>query len=105
MNGIINLKKEAGMTSHDAVLNCVRFWEPRKLVMVEPWIRMWWVFCRLRLARRHAWSSLCRTRVRSMREITLGYSTTTEDASGEVIAETLFCLPWMKSLLMKRLLA
>lgn len=34
MNGIINLKKEAGMTSHDAVLNCVRFWEP------ENW--SWW---------------------------------------------------------------
>ena len=43
----------------------------------------------MRLARRHAWSSLCRTRARSYEgEITLGYSTTTEDASGEVVAET-----------------
>ena len=42
------LKKEAGMTSHDAVLSCARFWEPRRLVMVGPWIQMWWVFCLLR---------------------------------------------------------
>ena len=34
-----------------------------------------------------------------------GYSTTTEDASGEVVTETLFCRPWMKPLSMKRLLS
>ena len=36
-------------------------------------------------------------------EITLGYSTTTEDASGEVSQRLLFRLHWMKSLSMKPL--
>ena len=30
-------------------------------------------------------------------EITLGYSTTTEDASGEVSQRHPFCRPWMKA--------
>ena len=41
MNGIINLKKEAGMTSHDAVFKLRKILgTKRKLVMVGPWIQM-----------------------------------------------------------------
>ena len=89
MNGIINLKKEAGMTSHDAVFKLRKILGTKKIghggtldpdvvgvlpIAVEKATRM----------------------VEFMQdegkvyegEITLGYSTTTEDASGEVVAET-----------------
>ena len=64
MNGIINLKKEAGMTSHDAVFKLRKILGTKKIGhggTLDPDVVG---VCRLRLARRHAWSSLCRTRVR-----------------------------------------
>ncbi|CYJ37361.1 tRNA pseudouridine synthase B [Streptococcus pneumoniae] len=61
MNGIINLKKEAGMTSHDAVFKLRKILGTKKIGhggTLDPWSQ-----------------------------------------------KPLFCLSWMKSLLMKRLLA
>ena len=40
MNGIINLKKEAGMTSHDAVFKLRKILGTKKIGLVGPWIRM-----------------------------------------------------------------
>ena len=89
MNGIINLKKEAGMTSHDAVFKLRKILGTKKIghggtldpdvVGVLP----------------NAVGKATRM-VEFMQdegkiykgEITLGYSTTTEDASGEVVSET-----------------
>ena len=39
MNGIINFKKEVGMTSHDAVFKLRKILGTKRLVMVGPWIR------------------------------------------------------------------
>ena len=89
MNGIINLKKEAGMTSHDAVFKLRKILGTKKIGhggTLDPD-----VVGVLPIAVGKA------TRVVEFMqdegkvyegEITLGYSTTTEDASGEVVAET-----------------
>ena len=106
MNGIINLKKEAGMTSHDAVFNLRKILGTKKIghggtldpdvVGVLP----------IAVGKATRMVEFMQDEGKVYEgEITLGYSTTTEDASGEVVAETLFCRPWMKSLSMKRLLA
>ena len=89
MNGIINLKKEAGMTSHDAVFKLRKILGAKKIGhggTLDPD-----VVGVLPIAVGKA------TRmVEFMQDegkvyeggITLGYSTTTEDASGEIVAET-----------------
>ena len=89
MNGIINLKKEAGMTSHDAVFKLRKILGTKKIGhggTLDPE-----VVGVLPIAVGKA------TRmVEFMQDegkvyeggITLGYSTTTEDASGEIVAET-----------------
>ena len=89
MNGIINLKKEAGMTSHDAVFKLRKILGTKKIGhggTLDPD-----VVGVLPIAVGKA------TRmVEFMQDegkvyeggITLGYSTTTEDASGEIVAET-----------------
>lgn len=51
MNGIINLKKEAGMTSHDAVFKLRKILGTKKSVMVVLWTQMWWVSCPLQSER------------------------------------------------------
>ena len=89
MNGIINLKKETGMTSHDAVFKLRKILGTKKIGhggTLDPD-----VVGVLPIAVGKA------TRVVEFMqdegkvyegEITLGYSTTTEDASGDVVAET-----------------
>ena len=89
MNGIINLKKEAGMTSHDAVFKLRKILRTKKIGhggTLDPD-----VVGVLPIAVGKA------TRIVEFMqdegkvyegEITLGYSTTTEDASGEIVSET-----------------
>ena len=89
MNGIINLKKEAGMTSHDAVFKLRKILGTKKIghggtldpdvVGVLP--------IAVGKATRMVEFMQDEGKVYDG-EITLGYSTTTEDASGEVVAET-----------------
>ena len=89
MNGIINLKKETGMTSHDAVFKLRKILGTKKIghggtldpdvVGVLP--------IAVGKATRMVEFMQDEGKVYDG-EITLGYSTTTEDASGEVVAET-----------------
>ena len=89
MNGIINLKKETGMTSHDAVFKLRKILGTKKIghggtldpdvVGVLP--------IAVGKATRMVEFMQDEGKVYDG-EITLGYSTTTEDASGEVVSET-----------------
>ncbi|MCY7139826.1 tRNA pseudouridine(55) synthase TruB [Streptococcus gordonii] len=89
MNGIINLKKEAGMTSHDAVFKLRKILKTKKIghggtldpdvVGVLP----------IAVGKATRMVEFMQDEGKVYEgEITLGYSTTTEDAGGEVVAET-----------------
>ena len=89
MNGIINLKKEAGMTSHDAVFKLRKILGTKKIghggtldpdvVGVLP----------IAVGKATRMVEFMQDEGKIYEgEITLGYSTTTEDASGEVVAES-----------------
>ena len=89
MNGIINLKKEAGMTSHDAVFKLRKILQTKKIghggtldpdvVGVLP----------IAIGKATRMVEFMQDEGKVYEgEITLGYSTTTEDAGGEVVAET-----------------
>lgn len=89
MNGIINLKKEAGMTSHDAVFKLRKILGTKKIghggtldpdvVGVLP----------IAVGKATRMVEFMQDEGKVYEgEITLGYSTTTEDASGEVVAES-----------------
>ena len=89
MNGIINLRKEAGMTSHDAVFKLRKILGTKKIghggtldpdvVGVLP----------IAVGKATRMVEFMQDEGKIYEgEITLGYSTTTEDASGEVVAET-----------------
>ena len=89
MNGIINLKKEAGMTSHDAVFKLRKILGTKKIghggtldpdvVGVLP----------IAVGKATRMVEFMQDEGKVYEgEITLGYSTTTEDASGEVVAGT-----------------
>ena len=89
MNGIINLKKEAGMTSHDAVFKLRKILGTKKIghggtldpdvVGVLP----------IAVGKATRMVEFMQDEGKVYEgEITLGYSTTTEDASGEVVEET-----------------
>ena len=79
-------KKEAGMTSHDVVFKLRKILGTKKIGHGERWIQMWWECFRLQLERRPGWSNSCKMKAKVYEgEITLGFSTTTEDASGEVV--------------------
>ena len=89
MNGIINLKKEAGMTSHDAVFKLRKILGTKKIghggtldpdvVGVLP----------IAVGKATRMVEFMQDEGKIYEgEITLGYSTTTEDASGEVVAQT-----------------
>lgn len=89
MNGIINLKKEAGMTSHDAVFKLRKILGTKKIghggtldpdvVGVLP----------IAVGKATRMVEFMQDEGKIYEgEITLGYSTTTEDASGDVVAET-----------------
>ena len=89
MNGIINLKKEAGMTSHDAVFKLRKILGTKKIghggtldpdvVGVLP----------IAVGKATRMVEFMQDEGKVYEgEITLGYSTTTEDASGEMVAET-----------------
>ncbi|MEW4353956.1 tRNA pseudouridine(55) synthase TruB [Streptococcus pneumoniae] len=89
MNGIINLKKEAGMTSHDAVFKLRKILHTKKIghggtldpdvVGVLP----------IAVGKATRLVEYMQDEGKTYEgEITLGFSTTTEDASGEVVKET-----------------
>ena len=89
MNSIINLKKEAGMTSHDAVFKLRKILGTKKIghggtldpdvVGVLP----------IAVGKATRMVEFMQDEGKIYEgEITLGYSTTTEDASGETVAET-----------------
>ncbi|MGS4809941.1 tRNA pseudouridine(55) synthase TruB [Streptococcus sp. Z554] len=89
MNGIINLKKEAGMTSHDAVFKLRKILGTKKIghggtldpdvVGVLP----------IAVGKATRMVEFMQDEGKVYEgEITLGYSTTTEDASGEVVVES-----------------
>ena len=89
MNGIINLKKEAGMTSHDAVFKLRKILGTKKIghggtldpdvVGVLP----------IAIGKATRMVEFMQDEGKVYEgEITLGYSTTTEDASGEIVSET-----------------
>ncbi len=89
MNGIISLKQEAGMTSHDAVFKLRTLLGTKKIghggtldpnvVGVLP----------IAVGKATRMVEFMQDEGKIYEgEISLGYSTTTEDASGEVIAET-----------------
>ena len=62
MNGIINLKKEAGMTSHDAVFKLRKILGTKKIGhggTLDPDVVG---VCLLRWVRQPVWSSSCRMR-------------------------------------------
>ena len=99
MNGIINLKKEAGMTSHDAVLKLRKILGTKKIghggtldpdvVGVLP----------IAVGKATRMVEFMQDEGKVYEgEITLGYSTTTEDASGEVVAETPVLSPFDEKL-------
>jgi len=89
MNGIINLRKEAGMTSHDTVFKLRKILGTKKIghggtldpdvVGVLP----------IAVGKATRMVEFMQDEGKVYEgEITLGYSTTTEDAGGEVVAET-----------------
>ena len=99
MNGIINLKKEAGMTSHDAVFKLRKILGTKKIghggtldpdvVGVLP----------IAVGKATRMVEFMQDEGKVYEgEITLGYSTTTEDASGEVVAETPVLSPLVEKL-------
>ena len=89
MNGIINLRKEAGMTSHDAVFKLRKILKTKKIghggtldpdvVGVLP----------IAVGKATRLVEFMQEEGKVYEgEITLGFSTTTEDASGELVAKT-----------------
>lgn len=89
ISGIINLKKEAGMTSHDAVFKLRKILQEKKIGhggTLDPD-----VVGVLPIAVGKA-TRVIEYMTESGKvyegEITLGYATTTEDASGEIVAKT-----------------
>ena len=89
MDGIINLKKEAGMTSHDAVFKLRKILQTKKIghggtldpdvVGVLP----------IAVGKATRLVEFMKDEGKIYEgEVTLGFSTTTEDASGEVLAKT-----------------
>lgn len=89
MDGIINLKKEAGMTSHDAVFKLRKILQTKKIghggtldpdvVGVLP----------IAVGKTTRLVEFMQDEGKIYEgEVTLGFSTTTEDASGEVLAKT-----------------
>ena len=89
MNGIINLKKEAGMTSHDAVFKLRKILGTKKIGhggTVDPDV-VGVLPIAVGKATRMVEFMQDEGKVYEG-EITLGYSTTTEDARGEVVSES-----------------
>ncbi|MGT2826704.1 tRNA pseudouridine(55) synthase TruB [Streptococcus himalayensis] len=89
MNGIINVKKEAGMTSHDVVFKLRKILQTKKIghggtldpdvVGVLP----------IAVGKATRLVEYMQEEGKTYEgEITLGFSTTTEDASGEIVTET-----------------
>lgn len=89
MNGIINLKKEAGMTSHDAVFKLRKILGTKKIGhggTLDPDVEG---VLPIAVGKATRMVEFMQDEGKVYEgEITLGYSTTTEDASGEIVAES-----------------
>lgn len=86
INGIINLKKEAGMTSHDAVFKLRKILHEKKIGhggTLDPDVVGVLPIAVGKATRVIEYMTESGKQYEG--EITLGYSTTTEDASGEVV--------------------
>lgn len=95
MEGIINLYKEAGMTSHDCVFKLRKILQTKKIGhggTLDPDVEGVLPICVGRATK------VIEYMVDSGKtyegEITLGYSTTTEDASGELVNQQLLDVPF-----------
>ncbi|WP_019773505.1 tRNA pseudouridine(55) synthase TruB [Streptococcus sobrinus] len=90
INGIINLKKEAGMTSHDAVFKLRKILGEKKIGhggTLDPDVTGVLPIAVGKATR--VLEYMTESGKVYEGQITLGYSTTTEDASGELVRETL----------------
>ncbi|MBY5034500.1 tRNA pseudouridine(55) synthase TruB [Streptococcus gallolyticus] len=89
MSGIVNLKKEAGMTSHDAVFKLRKILQEKKIGhggTLDPDVTG---VLPIALGKATRLIEYMQEEGKVYEgEITLGFSTTTEDASGEVVATT-----------------
>lgn len=89
MNGIINLKKEAGMTSHDAVFKLRKLLKTKKIGhggTLDPDVEGVLPIAVGKATRLVEFMTEAGKVYEG--EVTLGFSTMTEDASGEVIQKT-----------------
>ncbi|HEL1119630.1 tRNA pseudouridine(55) synthase TruB [Streptococcus equi] len=89
INGIINLKKEAGMTSHDAVFKLRRLLQEKKIGhggTLDPDVVGVLPIAVGKATRVIEYMTEAGKTYEG--EVTLGYSTTTEDASGEIVDQT-----------------
>lgn len=89
INGIINLKKEAGMTSHDAVFKLRKILGEKKIGhggTLDPDVTGVLPIAVGKATR--VLEYMTESGKVYEGQITLGYSTTTEDASGELVRET-----------------
>lgn len=89
INGIINLKKEAGMTSHDAVFKLRKILQEKKIGhggTLDPDVTGVLPIAVGKATR--VLEYMTESGKVYEGQITLGYSTTTEDASGELVRET-----------------
>ncbi len=89
ITGIINLKKEAGMTSHDAVFKLRKILQEKKIGhggTLDPDVTG---VLPIAVGKATRMIEFMQEEGKTYEgEITLGYSTTTEDASGEVVEST-----------------
>lgn len=89
LTGIINLKKEAGMTSHDAVFRLRKLLKEKKIGhggTLDPDVTG---VLPIAVGKATRLIEYMQEEGKIYEgEVTLGYSTTTEDASGEVVEET-----------------
>lgn len=89
ISGIINLKKEAGMTSHDAVFKLRKLLKEKKIGhggTLDPDVTGVLPIAVGKATRIIEYMTEAGKIYEG--EITLGYSTTTEDSSGDVVSET-----------------
>ena len=89
INGIINLKKEAGMTSHDAVFKLRKILHEKKIGhggTLDPDVVGVLPIAIGKATRVIEYMTEAGKVYRG--QICLGFSTTTEDASGEVVEKT-----------------
>ena len=103
ISGIINLKKEAGMTSHDAVFKLRKILHEKKIGhggTLDPDVTGVLPIAVGKATRVIEYMTEAGKVYEG--EITIGFSTTTEDASGDVVQTTPLSLSALFSLVLRR---